>query len=108
MADHPVLKPKPTLDDLQQYVAAIVEHRGFANDSVQYDFIMLTEEVGELAKALRKWSGDSMATDSTVSEMEHEAADVLMMLLGFCNQAGIDLEKALRDKEEKNKLRTWK
>lgn len=104
---HPVLKSQPTLSDLQQYVAAIVKHRGFVDNSAQHDFIMLTEEVGELAKALRKWNGDSVATDSVVSELEHEVADVLMMLLGFCNQAGIDLEKAFRDKEEKNKQRVW-
>ena len=108
MAAHPVLKPSPTLSDLQEYIAAIVKHRGFVHDGVQHDFIMLTEEVGELAKALRKWSGDSMATDSVSRELEHEVADVLIMLLSFCNQTGIDLEKAFREKEEKNKQRVWK
>ncbi len=108
MAEHPVLAASPTLADIQAYIKAVIKHRGFDDETVQDQFIMLTEEVGELAKALRKFHGTArIAKDSAVGQVEHEAADVLWMLVCVCNQLGIDLEAALRSKEEINKQRVW-
>jgi len=107
-ATHPVLGSQPTLADIQAYIAAVVAFRGFDKEDVQDKFIMLTEEIGELAKALRKTNGVRMATDSAATNVAEEAADVLWMLVCVCNILGIDLEAALRSKEEKNKQREWK
>jgi len=104
---HPVLKAKPTLTEIQTYVEAVVKHRGFSSDTLQDNFIMLTEEIGELAKALRKKGGVKTATDSDLKVIEHETADVLWMLICVCNQLNIDLELAFRDKEAHNKKRAW-
>lgn len=104
---HPVLKPDPTLPDIQEYIAAMVKRRGFDKETVQDSFILLTEEVGELAKEIRKLHGVKMASDSAKLKLEHEVADVLMMLICVCNGLGLDLEQALRTKEEHNKTRTW-
>lgn len=104
---HPVLKPNPTLRDVQDYIAAMVKHRGFDKETVQDSFILLTEEVGELAKEIRKLHGVKLASDAGKLKLEHEVADVLMMLICVCNGLGIDLEQALRTKEEHNKTRTW-
>ncbi len=49
-------------------------------------FRWLTEEVGELAKALR--TGDR-------ANLEHEFGDVLAWLLSLANVEGIDLEVAM-------------
>ncbi len=103
-----MLKAKPTLNDIQVYVAAVCQARGFDKESVEDSYIMLTEEVGELAKALRKHRCMTVATDSVVGDLAHEAADVLWLLVCVCNQLGIGLEQAVRDKEEKNRLRTWR
>jgi len=107
MSNHPVLKDKPTLPELQDYISKVIKHRGFHKQSVDDEFRMLIEEVGELAKALRKHKGVSTAEDSAVHELRHECADVLWMLVAVCNRLGIDLEQALRQKEEINKTRTW-
>lgn len=107
MAEHPALPERPTLADIQEYVRATCRYRGFDKESLQDSFIMLTEEVGELAKGLRKHGGVTVAADSVVGDVAHEAADVLWMLLCVCNHLGIDLEQAFRTKEEKNKQRTW-
>jgi NTP pyrophosphatase (non-canonical NTP hydrolase) len=48
-------------------------------------FRWLTEEVGELAKALRK--GDP-------GELEHEFSDVLAWLASLANLTGIELDRA--------------
>jgi NTP pyrophosphatase (non-canonical NTP hydrolase) len=94
---------------MQRYVGEVIKYRGFDKQSLQDVFIMLTEEVGELAKALRKREGSAaIAADSTVGQIEHEAADVFWMLVCVCNELGIDLEAAVRSKEELNKQRVWK
>jgi NTP pyrophosphatase (non-canonical NTP hydrolase) len=107
MSSHPILKSDPTLPDIQDYIRQVLKHRGFDKQTVDHEFRMLVEEVGELAKALRKPKGGLIAEDSEDRELAHEAADVLWMLVSVCNRSGIDLEKALRDKEEHNKTRTW-
>ena len=70
-------------------------------------YILFSEEVGELARAIRKHSG--LKTDVTVKDFDAsgELADLLIYLLHMANILGIDLEAAFRAKEEKNKLRTW-
>lgn len=103
---HPVLCQNPTLQDLQTYIAQTLKYRKL-DGTVQDEFIMLTEEVGELAKALRKHSGHSMDITAADINIRHEAADVFWMLASVCNKLGIDLEQAIRDKEEHNKTRTW-
>lgn len=70
--------------------------------------MLLLEESGEFAKAVRKHAGLKAAPDTETKEVAEEAADVLIILLGLCNMLGIDLEQAFRDKEERNKKRTWR
>lgn len=108
MAEHPVLKPSPTLQDVQSYINEVVKHRGFDKQTVDHEFRMLVEEVGELAKALRKHNGGPVAEDSEDFKVRHECADVLWMLACVCNRLGVNLEEALREKEEHNKTRTWR
>lgn len=101
------LKANPTLKDMQQYVADMVVERGF-NNSVEQRFMLLIEEVGELAKASRKHAGMGYANDVRDQDVDAEAADVFIVFLHLCNLLNIDLEQAFRDKEEKNKKRVWK
>jgi len=105
--DHPVLPKKATTAQLQKYVKEVVKYRGFDKESVSDNFIMLCEEVGELAKALRVYNGVKLATDSDVVNLEHEIADVFWMLACVSNQVGVDITSAVRNKEEINKRRLW-
>ncbi|HUB94254.1 MAG TPA: MazG nucleotide pyrophosphohydrolase domain-containing protein [Verrucomicrobiae bacterium] len=101
------LKEDPTLADLQAYVQDMIAERGFS-DTIPQRFMLLLEEAGEFARSARRLAGLKFADDTHKSEAADEAADVLIIFLGLCNQLGIDLEQAFRDKEEKNKQRTWK
>jgi NTP pyrophosphatase (non-canonical NTP hydrolase) len=101
------LRPNPTLHDLQIYIDEMVLERGFT-DNIAQRFMLLLEETGEFAKAARKRAGLKFAEDTHVADLENEAADVFIILLGLCNLLDIDLEKAFRAKEERNKQRTWK
>ncbi|HVU59590.1 MAG TPA: MazG nucleotide pyrophosphohydrolase domain-containing protein [Candidatus Saccharimonadales bacterium] len=108
MADHPVLKPRPTLADIQNYIGQANTYRAHRTDLL-YCMLLLCEETGELAKAVRKHIGGKMdVAKPEAGGAEEEAADVFWLLVAVCNALGIDLEQALRDKEEKNKMRIWK
>jgi NTP pyrophosphatase (non-canonical NTP hydrolase) len=104
---HPVLHKSPTIQDLQRYVADTLRHRDLDATSLSKNYLLLVEEVGELAKAIRKQEGVKFATDTERKNVEHEIADVLFVLMSVCNILEIDAEQALRDKEELNKLRAW-
>lgn len=101
------LKDDPTLADVQAYVDEMCKQRGFNRDDVPKKFMMLMEEVGEMAKAARKGVGMQMADNAAKQDVAEEAADVLIVFVGLCNALGIDLEQAFRAKEEHNKKRTW-
>src|SRR5581483_7525159 len=51
------LVENPTLGDLQHYLAAVCQERGWTKDSPSEKFVLFIEEVGELAKAMRKAAG---------------------------------------------------
>jgi NTP pyrophosphatase (non-canonical NTP hydrolase) len=103
------LRPNPTLRDIQEYVAALEKERGFTHQSILEVWVLVTEEIGELAKCVRK-SATSMGTDSAKQysfDAAGELADLIIVLSAIANRLGVDLEQAFRDKEEVNKQRTW-
>ena len=92
---------------LQVYVAQKAKERGFADESVAQKFMLLSEEIGELARAARKAAGIKTADDTARAAMDEEAADVLFVFLNICNKLGIDLPAAFESKEQKNNRRKW-
>ena len=104
-----VLKDKPTLADIQQYVKDMEADRGFTDFDVISQCLMLAEEVGELFKCIRKTHTDLGMDAAKKYDIDPagEVADVLIMLTAIANRLNIDIEQAFRDKEEKNKKRTW-
>lgn len=102
------LEPQPTLRILQDYLAAVCLERGWTKDTPPEKFVLFVEEVGELAKAIRKSAGlyDEAAKDRPFA-LEEEFADVLAYLLDLANCYGVDLENAFRAKEKINESRVW-
>lgn len=103
------LKENPTLKDIQQYVADLEKERGFDKNTVLEEYLLLTEEIGELAKCIRK-STSSMRTDAAKHynfDTAGEFADTIILLCALANRLEVDLEQAFRDKEEINKQRRW-
>jgi NTP pyrophosphatase (non-canonical NTP hydrolase) len=102
------LAAEPTLRVLQDYLAAVCQERGWTKDSPSEKFVLFVEEVGELAKAIRKRSGlYHEAAKTQAFALEEEFADVLSYLLDLANCYGVDLESAFRAKEKINGTRTW-
>ena len=99
-----------SLNQVQEYINTVVELRGFAGQSIQETMLLLLEETGELAKAVRK-SETRMSVDvdkmQNYDTVESEAADVFFVLAAVCNQMNINLLDALKEKEKKNIGRNW-
>ena len=72
-------------------------------------FCYLTEELGELAKEIRKTEKnmDMDIKKEYDSCLEHEIADVFIYLLAICNSYNIDLLTAFKNKEKINLDRIW-
>ncbi|OJI06926.1 hypothetical protein BK004_02190, partial [bacterium CG10_46_32] len=71
---------------------------------------LMVEEVGELAKALRKYLGLKSDEDrkDRYPALEGELADVFIYLLDLANLLNISLFHALHEKERENEKRSWK
>lgn len=97
--------PGASLLPLQEYYSAIARERGYDHESAQDTMLLITEEVGELARAVRKSVGlkrEGSWGDISVAE---ELADVQLYVLHLANVMGLDLANAVTDKERKNAQR---
>lgn len=100
-----------TLQEVQQYIENVTEIRGFKEQEIEKEMLLLIEEVGELAKAIRKDATDMGVDNNKISHydtIESEVADVFYGLSTICNKMNIDLFKALKDKEKENIKIVWK
>jgi NTP pyrophosphatase (non-canonical NTP hydrolase) len=104
----PTLRPDPTLSDLQAYVAKMVVERGFDGQSVLQECLLLTEEAGELCKAIRKQEQLGIDAKSKAGTISEELSDMLIVMFAIANRYDIDLEQAFRDKEAINHKRVWR
>jgi NTP pyrophosphatase (non-canonical NTP hydrolase) len=101
------LKKNASLAELQEYVAEVEMERGFAEESAVQKCLLLGEEVGELFKAVRKLSGIAVDPTSMIGSVADELADVLIFVLAIANRYEVDVESAVREKDNKNRTRSW-
>lgn len=109
------------LASFQQFHNRLDEAKSFDPD-LFFNYILLTEELGEVAKHLVKVWGEAKYLEKggkTAAEAHQEAlarsraglrgelADLLAYTIKLANYAGIDLERAYRDKMRHNIDRTW-
>lgn len=102
---------KTSLKDLQKYVNEMKEIRGFSKETAQDVMLFLTEEMGELAKEVRKYRKFKMDVNKMENmqlDLEGEIADVFIYILSMCRVMDIDLLEAFKNKEERNCKREWK
>lgn len=87
----------------------MVEVRGFRT-SLLGRMCLLTEEMGELAKEVRKTDNNLLVdvNKDYSSNLENEITDVFICLMGMCELLDMDIVKGLKNKEEINFNREWK
>lgn len=98
------------LDKIQDYIKNVIDIRGFGNQPVEQEVLLLIEEVGELAKAIRKEKTNMCIDKSKIKNydtVENEIADVFIVLSSICNTLNINLFNAFYEKEQINVKRSW-
>jgi len=104
---------KKNLQDLQDYILTVCRKNGWDKADSSEKFMLLSEEVGELAKAIRKYEKIFVEKGGNFSEKElkksiaYELADILSYLLDIANYYEINLENAFWEKEDINSKREW-
>ncbi len=95
------------LNDLLHYVKKMKQKRGFDWTTMEQEFVLLSEEIGELAHevwCIRK--NDGMITEERKEALAFEVVDCLIFLISIAGMAGIeDIEEYLKKKEWLNKQR---
>lgn len=95
-----------TLREAQQQVDNWITTTGVRYFSELTNMVILTEEVGELARIIaRKYGDQSFKESDKNKDLGDEMADVLWVLICLANQTGIDLTEALEKNFQKKNLR---
>jgi len=94
-----VLKENPTLLDFQNHIKRVCKEYGWDSNNHLEIFLLLSEEIGELAKAIRSYT--NLHIDNNIQpkiNLEEEFADVFNYFLDLANYFEIDIESAYRAK----------
>ncbi|HEX8647328.1 MAG TPA: MazG nucleotide pyrophosphohydrolase domain-containing protein [Thermoleophilaceae bacterium] len=94
--------PSRPLRILQDYYERVAASRGYAKETAQDTLLLLTEEIGELARAVRKEVGLARADGFPHEDAAAELADVQLYLLHLANILGVSLGEAVASKERYN------
>lgn len=90
------------LSGLQHYYKKTAKRRGWDGESPRDTMLLLTEEIGELARAVRKAEGLERDAGYSGISVAEELADVQLYLVHLANALGIEISEAVTDKEIKN------
>ena len=86
-----------TLQDAQKIVDQWIQQYGVRYFSELTNMVILTEEVGEMARIIARRYGEQSEKESDKNkDLGDEMADVLFVLICLANQTGINLEEALK------------
>ncbi len=97
-----------TLHQLQKHLDATCKEKGWDKNSITEVFLLFNEEIGELAKAIRKQTGFKGEQKSKNKDnLEEEFADVLNYLLELANRFDVDLTEVYFKKHKINNTRKW-
>ncbi len=103
------LSKKSSVEDLQKYIKDMIEVKEFKTSLLER-MCLLTEEIGELAKEVRK-TDNNFTIDINKdysSNLENEITDVFICLMGMCELLDMDIVQGLKNKEEINFNREYK
>src|SRR3989344_5564003 len=101
--------PVEQINTLQKYIIKKGKERGFSKETLYERLLILTEEVGELMKAVRKTNNGYIdEAKSKDADLEGEISDILTMLFWVADKLKVDVSKAFEKKENENNKRVWK
>jgi NTP pyrophosphatase (non-canonical NTP hydrolase) len=95
-----------TLPEAQKLVDTWIKTTGVRYFSELTNMVILTEEVGELARIIaRKYGDQSFKPSDENYDLADEMSDVLWVLICLANQTGVDLNAAFHNNLEKKNSR---
>ena len=104
-----LLNEKSSIAEVQKYIKDMKKARKFDGISIEREMMLFLEELGELAKAIRKnTNGHLDISKEYKANVEEERADCFIYLLSIANMNNVDIFKAFKEKEIRNCDRVWK
>lgn len=95
-----------TIQEAQNKIDNWIKTYGVRYFNELTNMVLLTEEVGELARIIaRKYGEQSFKESDKNNSLEEEMADILFVLICLANQTGIDLNSALEKSLDKKTQR---
>ena len=94
-----------TIEEAQKQVDEWIKTYGVRYFSELTNMVVLSEEVGELARIMARTYGDQSFKAGEKHDLGDEMADVLWVLICLANQTGVDLTTAFRKNMEKKTSR---
>jgi NTP pyrophosphatase (non-canonical NTP hydrolase) len=91
-----------TIQELQEKTDKWIKTYGVRYFDEMTNMVLLTEEVGELARIVaRKYGEQSFKEGENKSEIGDELADILFVCVCLANQTGVDLTRAVEENLKK-------
>jgi NTP pyrophosphatase (non-canonical NTP hydrolase) len=95
-----------TIQEAQNQVDEWIKTYGVRYFSELTNMVVLTEEVGELARIIARTYGDqSFKKEDLKKNLSDEMADVFWVILCLANQTGVNLTQAFENNIRKKTLR---
>lgn len=95
-----------TIREAQKEVDGWIKKYGVRYFNEMTNMVLLTEEVGELARIIARTYGEQSFKESDKDhDLADEMADVLWVLMCLANQTGVDLTEAFAKNMEKKTSR---
>ncbi|WIL17265.1 nucleotide pyrophosphohydrolase [Prevotella bivia] len=94
-----------TIEEAQKAVDQWIKTYGVRYFSELTNMACLTEEVGELARAMARTYGDQSFKQGEKPNIGEEMADILWVLICLANQTGVDLTTELLKSFDKKTAR---
>lgn len=103
------LEANSKLKDIQKEIVRLRSERGFSTD-LMHITLLLVEEMGEMLAQIRRpfIDGKDALPNEDKSSLQHEIADVFILLNALADKVGVDIEDAWLSKEHINDHRVWK
>ena len=91
--------PNPAVQAFQKYYKRAAVQRGYGKESARDTLLLMVEEVGELARAIRKKEKLTRHGHAIKQDEALELADVFIYVVHLANILGVDLSEVVKQKE---------
>jgi len=91
--------PRPALVAFQEYYRRVALQRGYKSEGPKDCLLLMVEEVGELAREIRKRERLVRHGATSDSSESKELADIFLYVVHMANILDLDLSKVVQDKE---------